>query len=223
MQGQKRPLDISWAFGRISRAIEPFPKAALFQLAEEGFRTPFEQLVACLISVRTRDETTVPVVRRLFSVARAPGDVAKLSVRQIDELIQGSTFREAKAGRIREIARRVAQEYGGTLPCDEAVLLSFSGVGPKCAHLVLGIACGMPAISVDSHVHRVVNRWGLVSEPTPEKTMVALQHTLPERFWIDLNRLLVPFGKHICTSALPKCSACPVSEMCRQVGVTKHR
>lgn len=110
MQVHKQPFDIPWAFERISRAIEPFPKAAMFQLAEEGFQSPFEQVVACLISVRTRDETTVPVARRLFSVARAPADIAELSVERIEELIQGSTFREAKARQIREIARRVAQE-----------------------------------------------------------------------------------------------------------------
>lgn len=220
---QKRPFDIPWAFDRIGRAIEPFPKAAMFQLAEEGYRSPFEQVVACLISVRTRDETTVPVARRLFSVARTPAEVAMLPVEQICELIRGSSFREAKAGQIRNIALRAVQEYAGNLPCEQAVLRAFSGIGPKCAHLVLGIACGVPAISVDIHVHRVTNRWGFVSERTPEKTMLALQQKLPKSLWIDVNRLLMPFGKHICTPTLPKCSTCPVLGMCRQVGVTRHR
>jgi endonuclease-3 len=115
------------------------------------------------------------------------------------------------------------EEYDSDLPCDPKVLLSFHGVGPNCANLVLGIACNQPFISVDIHVHRVTNRWGYVSAPTPEKTMAALQAKLPRRYWVEINRLLVPFGKHICTGVLPKCSTCPVFDICRQVGVTKHR
>lgn len=195
----------------------------MFQLAEEGYFSVFEQLVACLISVRTRDETTVPTTRRLFSVARTPADVARLSLEQIDRLIHGTSFKEVKARHIHDIALRTVQNYGGVLPCDETILRSFTGVGPKCAHLVLGIACRKPAISVDTHVHRVANRWGYVSAPTPEHTMLYLETKLPKRFWIEINRLLVPFGKHICTPVLPKCSACPVLNMCRQVGIVRHR
>ena len=110
-------------------------------------------------------------------------------------------------------------DYDGNLPCDSEILLSFPGVGPKCAHLVLGIACGQPSISVDIHVHRVTNRWGYVKASTPEKTMTALEAKLPREHWIDINRLLVPFGKHICTGERPRCSTCPVLDMCQQVGV----
>src|SRR5205807_5531509 len=130
---------------------------------------------------------------------------------------------EGKARQIREIARQAVKEHGGRLSCDLDVLLSFRGVGPKCAHLVLGIACGQPFISVDTHVHRVTNRWGYVQAPTPEKTMKALEDRLPKRYWIEINALLVPFGKHVCTGSLPKCSACPVLEMCQQVRVQAHR
>jgi endonuclease-3 len=100
---------------------------------------------------------------------------------------------------------------------------SFSGIGPKCANLAMGVACGEAVISVDIHVHRVTNRWGYVRATTPEKTMVALEQILPERYRVEINRLLVPFGKHICTGVSPKCSTCPVLEMCQQVGVTSHR
>jgi endonuclease-3 len=220
---KKQPFDIGVVFRRIRKAIEPFPKAAMFQLAEEGFSSPFEQLVACLISVRTRDETTIPIARRLFSVARTPMNIARLPVERIGELIHGTSFRGVKAGHIRDIAMRTVQHYDGKLPCDEAILRSFAGVGPKCAHLVLGIACKKSAISVDIHVHRVTNRWGFVSAPTPEQTMLVLEDKLPKRFWIEINRLLVPFGKHICMPTLPKCATCPVLNMCRQVGVTRHR
>jgi endonuclease-3 len=102
-------------------------------------------------------------------------------------------------------------------------MLAFPGVGPKCANLALGIACGQAVISVDVHVHRITNRWGYVEARTPEQTMLALAEKLPRKHWIDINRLLVPFGKHICTGRLPRCSTCPVLEYCQQVGVTAHR
>jgi endonuclease-3 len=208
---------------RIEEAVRPFPKAALFELYEEGYRSTFEQLVACLISVRTRDETTLPVARRLFASARTPGELSRLAPEQIENLIRECAFHEPKARQIQAIARRTTEEYGGALPCDFEVLTSFPGVGPKCANLVLGIACGEMRIGVDIHVHRVTNRWGYVAERLPEGTMVALEQRLPRRYWVDINRLLVPFGKHICTGALPRCSTCPVLEMCQQVGVTAHR
>jgi endonuclease-3 len=219
----KQPIDIDLVMRRIEEAVRPFPKAALFELYEEGFRSPFEQLVACLISVRTRDETTLPVARRLFARARTPAEVRELTPEQIEGLIRECAFREPKARQIHAIARRAADEYGGALPCDFEVLTSFPGVGPKCANLVLGIACGQTQIGVDIHVHRVTNRWGYVAERSPEGTMLALEKKLPRRYWVDINRLLVPFGKHICTGVLPRCSTCPVLEMCQQVGVTGHR
>jgi endonuclease-3 len=219
----KKPFDINRAIKRIEKAIAPYKKAAMFELAEDGFNSTFEQLVACMISIRTYDEVTIPMARRLFEVARTPKEVSKLSVAEIDKLIGQSTFHDRKAVQILEMARRVVDEFNGELPCDEETLRSFSGVGPKCAHLVMGVACREPFISVDIHVHRVANRWGYVQASTPEKTMVQLEAKLPQRHWIDINRLLVPFGKHICTGNLPHCSTCPVLDMCQQVGVTAHR
>jgi endonuclease-3 len=216
-------LVIAVALRKIRAAVRPFPKAALFELAEDGFSSPFEQLIACIISIRTLDEVTLPTARRLFARARTPTEVARLTAEEIDSLIRTSSFHEAKARQILAIARRVETEFGGELPCDPDTLLSFHGVGPKCANLVLGIACGRPFIGVDVHVHRVTNRWGYVHEATPEKTMTALMAKLPRRYWVEINRVLVPFGKHVCTGRLPKCSTCPVLVMCQQVGVTAHR
>jgi len=219
----KKPLDIDEAIRRIRGAVRPFPKAALFELAEDGFKSPFEQLIACIISIRTFDEVTLPTARQLFERARTPAAIDELSVQELDALIRACSFHENKAPQIKAIARRVLEEFGGELPCDREVLLSFAGVGPKCANLTLGVACGEPFISVDVHVHRVTNRWGYVSTSTPERTMLALEAKLPREYWIEINRLLVPFGKHICTGRLPHCSTCPVLEMCQQVGVTAHR
>jgi endonuclease-3 len=195
----------------------------MFELAERGHRTLFEQLVACVISIRTRDEVSLPVALELFRRAPTPAAIAELSVRQIDTIINASSFHAAKAATIREIARRTVGEFGGTLPADAEVLMSFKGVGPKCANLALGVAHDVSRISVDIHVHRVTNRWGVISTRSPEQTMIALERVLPKRYWIEINRLLVPFGKHVCTGQRPKCSTCPVLAYCRQVGVTSHR
>ncbi|MBK4738412.1 endonuclease III domain-containing protein [Noviherbaspirillum pedocola] len=218
-----RDFDIDTALARIETAVRPWPKAALFQLAEEGYGSVFEQLMACIISIRTFDEVTLPASRRLFERARTPTALARLTDEEVDALINPSTFHERKAQQMREIARRVEQDHGGALPADRDVLLSFAGVGPKCANLVLGVACGEPIISVDVHVHRVTGRWGYVHASSPERALSALEAKLPRRHWIDINRLLVPFGKHICTGRLPHCSTCPVLDMCEQVGVSGHR
>jgi endonuclease-3 len=219
----KRPLDIDLVIKRIREAIRPYPQAALFELADEGFQTPFEQLVACIISIRTFDEVTLPCARRLFALARTPGAMNQLTPGAIDAAIRPCTFHDAKARQIHDIAGRLVATHGGTLPCDAELLRSFRGVGPKCTNLVLGIACHQACISVDIHVHRVTNRWGYIHERTPERTMAALTAVLPQPYWVEINRLLVPFGKHICTGSRPRCSTCPVLEMCQQVGVEAHR
>ncbi len=217
------PFDIDRTMTLLREAVAPFPKAAMFELAERGYSTPFQQLVACVISIRTRDEESLPLSIRLFERATDPAAVVALDVVEIDALIRPATFHERKAAQILAIATRVRVEFDGDLPCDEATLRSFSGVGVKCANLALGIACGQARISVDIHVHRVTNRWGYVAASTPERTLIALERILPERHRVEINRLLVPFGKHICTGVAPRCSTCPVLEMCQQVGVTSHR
>ncbi len=219
---EKLPFDLDEVLKRVEGAIRPFPKAALFELAAEGHASVFEQLAACIISTRTRDETTIAVARRLFAAAPTPEAVSRLGPARLDELIEACTFHEPKAHQIHAIALR-AVELGGALPCDPALIESFHGVGPKCASLVLGIACGEPRISVDVHVHRITNRWGYVHTKSPEKTMKALEEQVPREHWIDVNRLLVPFGKHICTGERPRCSTCPALAFCRQVGVDEHR
>jgi len=220
---EKHPFDIDRAIERVREAVKSFPKAGLFELAEEGFDSLFELLVACIISIRTYDEVMLPCARKLFELARTPLEMSGLTIEQIDTAIVTSTFHENKAQQIYDIAQRIVEEYAGTLPCEQEVLLSFRGVGPKCANLVLGIACDQPSIGVDIHVHRITNRWGYLSEKSPEHTMLALEEKLPLTYWVEINRLLVPFGKHICTGKFPKCSACPVLDMCLQVDVEKHR
>ncbi len=216
------PLDlktIETAFARLADVMQSYPRAAMFQLAEEGYTSAFEQLVSCIISIRTYDEVSLPVSRQLFARANTPEAMAALSVAEIEKLIAKSTYAERKAGQILAIAQDIIQNHNGNLPCDEATLLGFKGVGPKCAHLALGIACQQPYISVDVHVHRVMNRWGYVATKTPEKTTKALEEKLPEKYWIDTNRLLMPFGKNICKGQYPKCESCPLADVCPKIGV----
>lgn len=219
----KPTFDLTLVLSRVEEAIRPYPKAAMFDLFERGYNTVFEQLISCIISIRTLDETTIPVSLRLFEVARTPEQLLKLDPATLAELLYGTQYPEQKAYTMLGIAKRAVEEFNGQIPADFQTLTSFKGVGPKCANLTLGVATGQAAISVDIHVHRVTNRWGLVRTGQPEQTLKVLEKMVPVEQWIDINRLLMPFGKHICTGTLPHCSTCPVLEYCEQVGVTKHR
>ncbi|TCZ65770.1 endonuclease III domain-containing protein [Flaviaesturariibacter aridisoli] len=156
----------------------------------------------------------LPVMLRRIEKAIAPFPKA--------DLLYGTQFPGQKAATMLAIAQVAKEQYGGTLRADFDALTALKGVGPKCANLAIGVSSGQAGISVDVHVHRVVNRWGYVETKAPEKTMTALEALVPQKRQVDINRLLMPFGKHIC-KMIPLCSTCPVLAYCRQVGVTKHR
>jgi endonuclease-3 len=219
----KRAFDIDVAMDRIREAVKPFPRAMLFQLYDEGHRSAFEMLVACLISVRTRDETSLRMAQQLFARARTPGEMAEMDINDIDALIGKCAFHLVKSEQINTMARLIVEENEGQLPCSFDLMVSYPGIGPKCANLALGIACGEPRIGVDIHVHRITNRWGYVQTPNPDATRAALEAKLPEKYFVEINALLVPFGKNICTPIGPKCSACPLVDMCEQQNVVSSR
>ena len=219
----KPDFNLSLVLSRIDEAIRPFPKAAMFDLFERGYNTLFEQLISCIISIRTLDETTIPVSLRLFEKARTPEQLLALDIPTLTNLLYGTTYPDQKAYTLHGIAERIIHEFKGTLPANFDTLTSLKGGGPKCANLALGVATGQAAISVDVHVHRVVNRWGYVHTKQPEQTLKVLEAQVPQRQWININRLIMPFGKHICTGTLPHCSTCPVLDYCEQVGVERHR
>jgi endonuclease III len=222
-QAEKLPFDIDEVLKRVRHEVRAFADAAMFELVDKGHGSLFEQLIACILSIRTLDEVSLPAALRLLGRAHTPEALARLTPQEIDALIRPVTFHEGKAHQVHAIAVRTRDEFQGQLPADPAMLQSFKGVGPKCAHLALGIACGHEVISVDIHVHRVTNRWGYVKAATPERTLAALEAVLPRPYWVELNRLLVPFGKHVCTGSRPKCSTCPVLAFCQQVGVSSQR
>src|SRR6202035_533842 len=137
-------------------------------------------------------------------------EMAVLDINAIDALINKCAFHLVKAEQIHTMAELILEEHAGELPCSFEVMTSYPGIGPKCANLALAIACHQPRIGVDIHVHRITNRWGYVQTSTPEKTREALEQELPEKYWIEINALLVPFGKNVCTPVGPKCSICPL-------------
>jgi endonuclease-3 len=219
----KQPFEIDVVVERIREAVRLFPKAMLFQLYDEGHTSAFEMLVACLISVRTRDETSLEMAHALFAQARTPAEMAEMDINVIDALIGKCAFHLVKSEQINTMARLIVEENNGTLPCSFELMTSYPGIGPKCANLALAIACHEPRIGVDIHVHRITNRWGYVQGSNPEATRAALESKLPEKYWVEINALLVPFGKNICTPIGPKCSICPLLDMCEQRGVVSSR
>jgi endonuclease III len=219
----KEPLDIDAVFERLRRAVADLPKAAMFDLRDRGYGSPFEQLVGSLISARTRDETTVEVCLHLFAEARTPEQFADLPEDRLIALLNGATFPEPKARDLKVIAHQILDKYGGRVPDSLAELTAFRGVGPKIAALTLAVGFGRPAIAVDVHVHRITNRWGYVATTSPERTMLALEKMLPQRYWIEINERLVPFGKFVCTGERPRCGSCLLLRQCRQVGVAAPR
>jgi endonuclease-3 len=219
----KPDFDLDVVLHEVEKAIQPYPKAAMFELSERGYDTLFEQLISCIISIRTLDETTIPVSLRLFERARTAEQLLAIDIPTLTDLLYGTTYPDQKAYTMHGIADRIINEFGGELPANYETLISLKGVGPKCANLALGVATGQAAISVDVHVHRVVNRWGYMQTKQPEQTLKKLEGQVPREQWVAINRLLMPFGKHICTGTLPRCSTCVVLPWCEQVGVDQHR
>jgi len=186
-------------------------------------RDPFKVLISCLLSLRTKDEVTAEASRRLFTRARTPEELVKLSTEEIETLIYPVGFYHRKAALIREISRVLIDTYGSNVPDELEELLKLKGVGRKTANIVVTMGFNKPGVAVDTHVHRISNRLGFVKTKTPEQTEFALRALLPQRHWIVFNHLLVMHGQRICTPISPKCSVCPIAEFCKRVGVVRSR
>jgi endonuclease-3 len=186
-------------------------------------RDPFKVLISCIISLRTKDEVTRESSLRLFEAAHNPDKMAGLTEKRIEKLIYPAGFYRVKAKNIREISRRIANEYHSRVPDEIEELLKLPGVGRKTANLVVSMGFGKPGICVDTHVHRISNRLGYIRTKTPKETEFALRDKLPPEYWMDVNDLLVTYGQHICTPISPHCSACRLALCCDRVGVGKSR
>ncbi|MBM3244843.1 MAG: endonuclease III [Candidatus Omnitrophica bacterium] len=184
---------------------------------------PYLVLVSCILSLRTKDKTTIEAAKRLFSLARMPREMLKLSVKKIQKLIYPVGFYRTKAKVISGLSKKITDDYAGRVPSSIEELLEFKGVGRKTANLVLGLGYKIPAICVDTHVHRISNRLGWVRTKSPEETEEALKKIIPRDLWIELNTILVTFGQNICLPVAPFCSKCSIKKLCRQKGVKNER
>ena len=206
----------------ITRANRQRSPTAVGAVAQDS-RDPFQILISCLISLRTKDEVTGEASARLFRLARTPRTLASLPAATISTAIYPAGFYRTKARTIKEVSHTILKRHDGKVPDEMDALLAFKGVGRKTANLVLTIGFGMPGICVDTHVHRISNRLEIVKTKTPEQTEFALRKVLPRRHWIPYNDLLVTFGQHVCKPISPLCSTCPVRDLCMRTGVGKHR
>jgi endonuclease-3 len=213
--------ELRWLMGTLAEVRDAARPTTLSEV--ERRRDPFRLLVACVISLRTKDAVTAEASARLFALADTPTGLATLHEGTIARAIFPAGFYNTKARQLRQIAALISARHQGCVPPDRDALLALPGVGRKTANLVLGLGFGIPAICVDTHVHRISNRLGLVSTKTPERTETALERVLPKRDWIEINDLLVTFGQQVCHPTSPRCTACPLAERCPRLGVTRSR
>jgi len=184
---------------------------------------PYQVLISCILSLRTKDKTTIEASQRLFKVAHKPESMLKLTAGKIQKLIYPVGFYRNKSRVILNLSKKLLEDFSGKVPDSLDALLGLNGVGRKTANLVLGLGFGMPAICVDTHVHRISNRLGWVKTENPGQTELALQKIIPKRDWVELNTLLVTFGQNLCSPVSPFCNKCHVFKLCARKGVDKSR
>lgn len=186
-------------------------------------KSPFKVLISCILSLRTKDKVTAEASKRLFKLADGPQEMLNISTKSIEKAIYPVGFYKTKSKRIKEICKILIDNYGGIVPDEIDELLKLKGVGRKTANLVVTLGYGKHGICVDTHVHRISNRLGLVKTKTPKQTEFSLRRKLPRKHWIIYNDLLVTHGQNICTPISPWCSKCKIFEYCKRVGVKKFR
>ncbi len=198
-------------------------QAPVVTLIAETTRDPYRVLAACILSLRTQDGTTTAASKRLFELAPRVDDLAAAEPRRVRKAIYPVGFYNTKAPQLVAMAKRIVEEFDGRVPDDIDTLLTLKGVGRKTANLVVSAGYGKPGICVDTHVHRISNRWGYVRTETPEQTENALRAKLPRRYWLEYNDLLVSYGQTLCKPTSPLCSQCSIESLCPRRGVTRSR
>ncbi len=206
----------------LKKELKKYGVPVVTKVAREK-KSPYRVLISTLLSLRTKDETTLKASKRLFAKADTPEKMLSLTKEEIEKLIYPVGFYHRKAEQILKISEILIEKYGGKVPDTLEELLKLPGVGRKTANLVLNEGFGKLGICVDTHVHRISNRLGLVKTKNPTETEFALQKILPKKHWIIFNTLFVTLGQNICTPISPKCSECPLNKICPKVGVEKHR
>jgi endonuclease-3 len=205
----------------VEKQVKKFRVPSVTQVSRS--KDPYQVLISCILSLRTKDKTTTEASNRLFKVADNPYDMVKLTPGRLERLIYPVCFYRNKARVILEVSRNIIEDFAGRVPDTPEELLKFKGVGRKTANLVLGLGYNIPAVCVDTHVHRISNRLGWVKTKTPEATEEALRKLIPKSRWIDLNNFLVAFGQNICVPISPFCSKCDCFKLCKRRGVSRFR
>jgi endonuclease III len=198
-------------------------KTPAVTIVADDSSNPFYVLVSCLLSLRTKDETTAVAFRRLNEKVREPQDILDIPVDEIAQIIYPVGFYNQKAKQLHAIAQALIEEFDGKTPDTIEELLTLKGVGRKTANLVVTRGHNKPGICVDTHVHRISNRWGYIKTKTPDQSEFALREKLPPQYWIEINDLMVAFGQNLCAPISPKCSQCKLTGFCEKNGVEKHR
>lgn len=183
----------------------------------DSFKNPYLVLIACILSLRTNDKTTYPATLRMLELAKTPKEMKNVNQEELSKAIYPVGFYENKARQIIELSKTIDEELNGQVPDEIEDLIKFKGVGRKTANLVLSLGFNKPAICVDVHVHRIFNRLGYIKTKTPEETEFALREKLPQKYWIDINTLLVTHGQNVCKPIKPKCSECPIARYCAKI------
>jgi endonuclease-3 len=213
---------IDKVFDILRQAASGWSAPVVTQMASLS-RDPYQVLIACLLSLRTKDETTGPAARRLFALADTPEKMLTLTPMRIEKAIYPVGFYKTKAQTVLDISRLLVERYDSRVPDEIDELVTFKGVGRKTANLVITQGYQKPGICVDTHVHRISNRWGYVETKTPDETEMALRAKLPRQHWSEINDLLVAMGQTICHPTSPKCSLCPIEKYCAKIGVVRSR
>lgn len=183
----------------------------------DSFTSPYLVLIACILSLRTNDKTTYPATLRMLELANTPEEMAKVNEKDLEKAIYPVGFYANKAKQIIQLSKELVENYNGQVPCDIDELCKFNGVGRKTANLVVSRGFNKPAICVDVHVHRIFNRIGYVKTKNPEETEFALREKLPEKYWIDINTLIVTHGQNVCKPQKPDCDNCPINSYCKKI------
>lgn len=215
-------FDIHAVIAALQVSLSDYQRPLVDEMADSK-QSPFRILIATILSLRTKDSLTATVAPRLFALADTPAAMLELSEERIAELIYPVGFYRNKARTIRQVCMLLLEHHAGAVPADLDALLALPGVGRKTANLVLTAGFGSPGICVDTHVHRICNRWGYVQTASPDATELVLRAKLPAEYWIPINGLLVTLGQQLCTPISPKCSMCPVAAYCARAGVTRSR
>ena len=205
----------------IDKIVELLKKAkqpqSEFVKLMDSFKDPYLVLIACILSLRTNDKTTYPATLRMLELGKTPKDFANCDVKKLEKTIYPVGFYSNKAKQIVELSKILVEKYNSKVPDSIEELCKFNGVGRKTANLTLSLGFNKPAICVDVHVHRIFNRIGYVKTKTPDETELKLREILPEKYWIDINTLLVTHGQNICKPQKPKCNECPIEKYCNKI------